>query len=236
MFDIFKKKKYRRFNLHTKIVINTTLLILIFGTLLVKLADPNISIGNALLQVIFARTAGFATVNLQTIRNSALIIIMIIMFIGGSPASIAGGVKTTTFYTIIRSIICFGKGKKHIIAHNREINQESILKSYVLVTLSFVFIIFMAFLIVCVEEGLHTNLAKNQLLFKEVFFESVSAFATCGTSLGITSSLSSISKCFIILLMYFGRLGPITFLSLLSKGNMADDEAIKYVDGEIIIG
>ncbi len=237
MFDVFKKRKYSRLNLHTKVVINATILILVVGTILIKVSDWNgISWGDSILQVIFARTAGFATINLASARNTILLILMVIMFIGGSPASIAGGVKTTTFYTIIRSIGCFGRGKKHIISHNREINQEAILKSYVLVTVSIVFIGLMSFLILFFEETLNTNLANHPNLFKEIIFEAVSAFATCGTTLGITSKLSSISKCFIIILMYFGRLGPITFISLLNKGNNSDEEAIRYVEGEIIIG
>ncbi len=238
IFEILKKKKYKRFNLHTKIVINTTLVILVMGTLITWLLDwRNMNFFDALLQVIFARTAGFYSVNLANLRNSTLIILMVIMFIGGSPTSIAGGVKTTTFYTIIHSITTFGRGKKHVIAHNREINQESILKSYVLVTAAFSLIAIVALIIFTIEENMNSKLfLTHQNLFKEVFFESVSAFATCGTSLGITASLSWPSKLVLIFLMYAGRLGPITFISLLNKGDANEEEEIGYVEENIIIG
>ncbi len=236
MFDVMKKRKFVRLNLHSKIVINTTILILIGGTLIVKLSDWNISLFDAFLQVVFARTAGFYSLNLATLRNSTIVILMIIMFVGGSPASIAGGVKTTTFYTIMRSIFCFGKGKKNIISHNREIKQESVLKSYVLVTLAFTFIMLMSLLIFFIEDNLQTDLSKHPYFFKEVLFEAVSAFATCGTSLGITNLFSIPSKIIIIVLMYFGRLGPITFISLLNKGYGSNDERIQYVKSDIIIG
>lgn len=233
MFDIFKKRKPSRWNLHTKIVLETTFFILIFATIMVKISDfNNISWSEALMQVIFARTAGFYSVNLPPLKISTLIIIMIVMFIGGSPASIAGGVKTTTLYTIVKSIFCFGKGKKHIISYNREINQDSILKSYVLVTLTICFIALMTFLVSITES----YLGNSSFKFIDLLFECVSAFATCGTTLNVTSSLCSLSKLFIILLMYFGRLGPITFLSLLNSGDNEDEEAIRYVEGDIIIG
>lgn len=236
MFEVIKKKKFKRFNLHTKIVIKTTLLILIFGTLLTKMTSWNsISWSDAFLQVVFARSAGFFSVNLISLRYSTLLIIMIIMFIGGSPASVAGGIKTTTFYTIFRSIFCFGKKKDHIIAYNREINKESILKSYVLVTVAFVLNVFMAILLILFEELFNPNLVNETSFFAKAFFEVISAFSTCGTSLGITSLLSIPSKLIIILLMYFGRLGPITFISLLNRGNH-DDESVKYVEEDIIIG
>ena len=201
--------------------------ILIAGTLLLKLSAYNeITWLDALLQIVFARTAGFYTHNLSALSYAPLIVLMLTMFIGGSPASIAGGVKTTTVYTIVRSVLCFGRGKSHLITHNREIDSDSILKSYVLVTISVIFIGLMTFLIVVFQPGLS---------LKAVAFEAVSAFATCGTSLGITSQFNIVSKIAIVLLMYFGRLGPITFISLLNKG-MQNDERVRYIEEKIIIG
>jgi trk system potassium uptake protein TrkH len=149
MFDILRKRKWKRLNVHSKIVIEMTGVILIAGTLLLKLSAYNeITWLDALLQIVFARTAGFYTHDLSALSYAPLIILMLTMFIGGSPASIAGGVKTTTVYTIVRSVLCFGRGKSHLITHNREIDSDSILKSYVLVTISIIFIGLMTFLIV----------------------------------------------------------------------------------------
>lgn len=227
MFDVLNKKKWKRLTVHSKIVIKMTIGIVVIGTLLLKLSAFNgISWFDAFLQIVFARTAGFFSVNLPLLPYTTLIILCVVMFIGGSPASIAGGVKTTTVYTIVKSVLCFGRGKSHLIAHNREIKSESILKSYVLVTISLIFIIIMVFLVSAIQP---------ELSLKDIVFEVFSAFATCGTTLGITTKLSTISKLLIILVMYFGRLGPITFISLLNKG-INSEERVKYIEEKIIIG
>lgn len=227
MFDLFNKKKWKRLTVHSKIVLKMTVGILLVGTLILKLSAYNeLSWADAFLQIVFARTAGFATVDLSILSYTPLIILCVVMFIGGSPASIAGGVKTTTIYTIIKSVLCFGRGKTHLIAHNREIESESILKSYVLVTISLIFIVVMIFAI---------SIVQPDLSLRDITFEAFSAFATCGTSLGITSQLYTLSKIFIIMLMYFGRLGPITFISLLNKG-INSEERVKYIEEKIIIG
>ncbi len=228
MFDIIEKRRYSKLNVHSKIVLKTTFLILLIGTLALKITNWNeISFADSLYQIIFARTAGFASIDLTTLKNTGILILCVVMFIGGSPASIAGGIKTTTVYTIIKSIICFGKGKKHLIAYKREIKNDSILKSYVLVTVAFLFICIMTLILSIIEPTLGV---------KELFFEVVSAFATCGTSLSLTPNLSSFAKLIIVVVMYFGRLGPITFVSLLTKGASNEEELIKYVEEKIIIG
>jgi trk system potassium uptake protein TrkH len=125
MFDVLRKRKWKRLSVHTKIVIEMTAIIILLGTILLKLSAYNqITRLDALLQIIFARTAGFYSRDLSTLSYAPLIILMLTMFIGGSPASIAGGIKTTTVYTIVRSVFCFGRGKAHLIAHNREIKNE----------------------------------------------------------------------------------------------------------------
>ncbi len=227
IFDVLKKRNWKRLSVHSKIVLEMTFVILVAGTILLKLSAYNeISWLDAFYQVVFARTAGFYSCDLSLLSHGSIIIIIVIMFIGASPASIGGGVKTTTIYTIVRSIFCFGRGKAHLIAHNREIKSDSILKSYVLVTVSLLFIGFMSFLLIMFQP---------ELSLKAVVYEIVSAFSTCGCTLGITSSLTTISKLIIILVMYFGRLGPITFISLLNRGIHAD-ERVRYIEENIIIG
>lgn len=228
IFDLLDKKKYKKLSIHSKIVLKTTIYIIVFGTLFVKLSDwSHLSWMDSFLQVVFARTAGFATINLATLGKTTILIISFIMFVGGSPVSIAGGVKTTTLYTIFKSIVGFGKGKKHIIAYNREITSDTVMKSYILVTVSLMFISLMCLLL---------SIFNPDLSLKSITFEAISAFATVGTSLGITPLLSSGSKCVIIILMYFGRLGPITFISLLNRGYSIKDSSIGYIEEKIIIG
>ena len=232
MFDILEKKKYKRLNTHSKIVIKSTILILIIGTVILKLTSSldDFTWGDAFMQVVFARTAGFYSYDLFKFigtSETSIVIICIIMFIGGSPGSIAGGVKTTTFYTISKYLSAFIRGKKHVISNNREIREDSILKSFILVTISFIFIVLMSFLVLCFDP---------KLTITQVLFEVVSGFATCGTTLGITPNLSEISKILVIITMYVGRLGPFTFISLLNSSSSNDGNKIGYIEEKIIIG
>lgn len=229
IFDVLEKRRIRKLSLHSKIVFKTTLLILVIGSILTKcMSWDNISWGDAILQTIFARTAGFYTVDLNTLRNASLLVIMFIMFIGGSPSSCAGGIKTTSLYTMVKAILSFAFGNKRTHAHYREISNNSIFKAFVLAVVAFSFVLIMATIICAIEVNIP---------LKDVLFESISAFATVGTTLGITPSLHSASKILLCVLMYFGRLGPITFISLLNRRALStSDDPVRYVEEKIIIG
>ena len=229
IFDVLQKRRFKKLSLHSKIVFKTTLFILVIGSLLTKfLSWDTISWSDAILQTIFARTAGFATIDMGTLRNASLIIIMFIMFVGGSPSSCAGGIKTTSLYTMVKAVLSFAFGNKRTHSHYREISNNSIFKAFVLTVIAFTFMMTMATIICAIEVDIP---------FKDVLFESVSAFATVGTTLGITPNLHSASKILLCVLMYFGRLGPITFISLLNRRVFSSsDDPVRYVEEQIIIG
>ncbi len=229
IFDVLQKRSLKKLSLHTKIVFKATFLILVIGSLLTKFTNwDTISWSDAILQTIFARTAGFYTVDMASLRNASLMILMFIMFIGGSPSSCAGGIKTTSLYTMVKAVLSFAFGNKRTHSHYREISNESIFKAFVLAVVAFAFVLIMSTIIMIIEVNIP---------FKDVLFESVSAFATVGTSLGITPELSWGSKLLLCVLMYFGRLGPITFISLLNRHAFAtSDDPVRYVEEKIIIG
>ena len=165
---------------------------------------------------------------MASLRNASLMILMFIMFIGGSPSSCAGGIKTTSLYTMVKAVLSFAFGNKRTHSHYREISNESIFKAFVLAVVACAFVLIMSTIIMIIEVNIP---------FKDVLFESVSAFATVGTSLGITPELSWGSKLLLCVLMYFGRLGPITFISLLNRHAFAtSDDPVRYVEEKIIIG
>lgn len=229
IFDILQKRSLKKLSLHTKIVLKTTFFILVFGSIFTKLTSwDTLSWSDAILTTVFARTAGFYTVDMPLLRNATIIILMFIMFIGGSPSSCAGGIKTTSLYTMIKAISSFALGNKRTHAYHREISNSSIFKAFVLTVVALAFVLIMT-TIICVLEPEFTML--------EILFESVSAFATVGTSLGITPHLQWGSKLLLCVLMYFGRLGPITFISLLNRRAFStSDDPVRYVEEKIIIG
>lgn len=234
LFDVFKKKKFSKLTIHSKIVIYTSIFLIFSGAILIKATNwENMEWHQALFISISSRTAGFATVNLgSTLSSAGIIIIIGLMFIGSSPASTGGGIKTTTFYTICKSIESFIKGKKTTIAHNRRIAQNSIIKSYILVIFGLALISIATFLVITAEQ-----IVGHSFTFEQLLFETFSAFGTVGLSLNVTSGLTSFSKIILCFVMFCGRLGPITIMNLWHRNITNDiEENIKYVEERIIIG
>lgn len=237
IYDVLRKKKWKLLSIHSKIVIKTTLFLIVFGTLIVKIFEQsNVTWLQAFFSSVAARTAGFAVVDFTTFTTSSLLIIMMLMFIGASPASTGGGVKTTTFFTITKYITSFSLGKAPVV-YNRHINNNSIIKAFILVVLSIVYIAIIIVLISFIERFNLGIVENNYQVFTKITFEVFSAFGTVGNSMGITANLHSLSKLLLAVTMFFGRLGPITILSSWNKHwNVDPMSKIKYVDERIIIG
>ena len=225
--DLFKVHSWKRFSVHTKIVLVTTLFLIVFGTAFFYLAMPSLTFMQALFQSITARTAGFATVDMASLSNPAYLVMIFLMIIGASPCSTGGGLKTTTFFVISLAIIYFAKGKTPR-AFSRSISRQTVFKAAVLVVFSLFYIFIIATSICFFEPSLG---------IKEIMFETVSAFGTVGLSMGITSSLSVGSKLLLCLTMFVGRLGPLTVINLLNHNTLVEaNDEIKYVEGKVIIG
>lgn len=233
IFDMLDKKKPSRYTIYTKIVLKTTFALLVIGTILIKLSSYELLTWHeALFTSVTTRTAGFATVDMSKLSSATLLLIMCLMFIGASPTSTGGGVKTTTIFIIINSIKSFIYGKKDIIVENRKISKNSLNKAHVLVIFALLFVIIITFLVALCE-----SICGSDMTIEQIAFESVSAFGTVGLSMGITSKLSSVSKIILCIAMFFGRLGPITMMSALHNISTRDEDShLKYVEENIIIG
>ncbi len=228
IFDIIKNKRFSKLKISTKIVVLVTPILIVVGAILIKLSMfSEITWLQAFFQSVSSRTAGFASLDMSTINTATYILIISLMFIGGSPCSTAGGIKTTTFAVTLISIFKLTVGKKPTI-FKRKISAQTIIKSFSLFTLSIIYILLATFCI---------SLFDSALSIKEILFEVVSAFGTVGFSMGITSGLSTVSKIIIILTMFFGRLGPLTIMSSMNKNWLNDDlQSVDYVEEKIIVG
>jgi len=220
--EIIIRHSFKKFSLHTKIVIIMTLTLLITGTLLIKLTE-DVSWMGAFFFSTSARTAGFATYSLGTFTNAGLFVIIILMFIGASPGSTGGGIKTTTVFTLFKSVYSAATNK-HCSAFKRKIPHDIVTKAF--------FIAFLAVSLICVDTFL-ISIIEPEFTFMQILFEVVSAFGTVGLSTGITPELSPWSKIILILTMFIGRLGPLTIATVWSTRRMSN---VTYSEETIIIG
>ncbi|MBC8527708.1 MAG: hypothetical protein H8D22_12805 [Candidatus Cloacimonetes bacterium] len=214
---LFKKKSFKFLSLHSKIVIIFTLFLIVSGAILIFLFEyqnqfQNLPLKNGLLASIFqsvtTRTAGFNTMNITNISFATALWIIVLMFIGASPGSTGGGVKTTTFAILILSVWSIIKGRNDVEIFNRSISQRVTKKVMALLAIS------MSILIILILVLL---LSEKEAAFEKIIFEAFSAFGTVGLSMGITADLTSIGKIVIILLMYLGRVGPLTIAFALGE-------------------
>jgi len=236
IFDLLAIKKHKRLSLHTKIVLLTTLILIVSGTLLLwLLSDMNFL--QAFFQSVSARTAGFATFKMDLLRGSpSLIIFIILMFFGASPCSTGGGIKTTTIFVIFASLISYATGKK-ASAFKRRIASSSIIKAFTLVTMALIFVFSISIVIIIIESNFGILINTKAHGMDEIIFEVFSAFCTVGNSTGITSSLNWSSKILLCIAMFAGRLGPLTIMNLWNRNTFVDNSnEVKYVEKTIIIG
>lgn len=218
----FRKNKKLKF--HTKVVLSITTILLLIGTFGFYLTENgNITLLEAFFQSVTARTAGFNTIDISSMQNASVILMLGLMFIGASPGSTGGGIKTTTVFTIFLSIFRIPTHRP-VQAFCRKISDDSILKAFIVATF--------AFLAVLIGSGIIFSLEGTKFSFEQILFECVSAFATVGLSMGVTTSLLSGSKIIIMILMFIGRLGPLT-IAFSWRRNIKN---IHYVEENILIG
>jgi len=238
ILDVINSKKVLRLNMHSKVVLITTGILIVTGTLfifIIEFNNPN-TLGNlgfggkflaALFQSIAARTAGFATLDLASMYESSAFLIIILMFIGASPASTGGGIKTTTLATLLITVKSFISGKDEIVAFERRISGLLITKAIGIFFIGISFVVLGTFALSITDPGF-------SLL--QCGFEIVSAIATVGSSIGGSPNLTTMGKIVVMLAMFIGRVGSLTiFVALLSKGSRKQPP-IRYPEGKIIIG
>lgn len=235
IIDVLSKRRWYKLQLHTKLVLIVTIIILVTGALGYKLffylSGDNITWLQAFFQSVTTRTAGFASIDQARVEacKPAYLLSVIQMFIGASPCSTGGGLKTTTFSVIIISILCFSKGQTPNV-FKRKINQQTINKVFILFVVEISYLA-LAILLACAFEP------KSPFSLESIAYEVISAFDTVGLSTGITSSLNVATKILIIITMFIGRLGPLTFISMwTSRTNLIMSRDVKFVEGKILIG
>ncbi|MFW5794759.1 MAG: TrkH family potassium uptake protein [Bacillota bacterium] len=231
--DFLEKKSWQKLTIYSKIVIKITIALIILGTVLIKALEyDNITWLEAIFQSVTTRTAGFSTVNISTFSYITLFVIIIFMFIGASPSSTGGGIKTTSIFVIFGSIYNFLRGKP-FVTHKRLIENENRIKAFVIMFLA-ISVTVTFFLIISLIEA--KNIAYDNKLIK-ILFESFSAFGTVGLSTGITTELFSSSKVLLSILMLIGRLGPITVFGVINKNWKQDTTGkIDYPRENILVG
>ncbi|MGE6755379.1 TrkH family potassium uptake protein [Rossellomorea sp. NPDC071047] len=228
-----KQRSKHHFSLFTKITTITFGILLIFGTLVIWLFEYDRffsgmawheSFFYSLFQSSSTRSGGLATMNVAEFSTPTLLVLSALMFIGASPSSVGGGIRTTTFALNILFLFHFARGNKTIKVFRREVHEQDIIKSLV-VTMVAVLMCFVSVVILTITED-------HSLI--EIIFEVASAFGTTGLSLGITSDLSSIGKSVIIALMFIGRVGILSFLFMI--GGKEKTTKYHYPKERVIIG
>ena len=238
VMDIFAKRKFKQFRVFTKISLMMTGVLLALGFIVFFASEGFKSPFNALFQSVTCRTAGFATTDQDGLSVLGKSFSCFLMFFGGNPLGTAGGVKTTTLYIIILAMVCYLTGRK-VTSFHRRYSNEVIVKAMSLVLLA-VTTIFVSFIAIYAFEKNNSNLTDLHLkstVPAALIYEVFSAFGTVGVSTGVTPHLTIGSKIVICILMFIGRLGPITFFQLLgSKMRFDDKSKHHYVEEDFLIG
>ena len=235
--DRLRGKRVRSvFSLHFKIVTSTTLILLVLGTVaffLIEFDNPNTLAGEsfgakALLagfQSVVMRTAGFNSIDIGAMETSSLFMAIALMFVGASPGSTGGGIKTTTARIMIVCTYAALRGKEEVNCYQRQIPLPRVLKALSVVVASALSVIIMTTCISISDPGLP---------FISILFEAVSAFATVGLSTGITADLSTLGQLFIVFTMYIGRVGILILMSALIGD--PSPSAIHYPEEDLLTG
>ena len=236
-----RKNKKISFSYHTKMVLCISSILIVFGFLIILFFEHgNVlsqqSLKNKFLlsffQSVTCRTAGFNSVDISLLTNSTLFFMIILMFVGASPGSCGGGVKTTTASVLVAMLSARFKNRDDVNIANRRI-PEDIISRAISITFFSVFIIITATILLMTFEQGGISHQQSRGMFLESFFEVISAFGTVGLSTGLTAELSSIGKGIIIATMFVGRLGPLTIALAIGK---KEKPRFKYAQEKILIG
>ena len=236
IYELIHVRTWKKYSLHTKIVLIVNNVLIVVGAIAFWLLEHHnpTTIGTLSLadqwlasffQSVSARTAGFNTIELSNLHVSTLFLISFLMFIGASPTSTGGGLKTTTFMILLTSTWCLLRGHKDVNLFHRRIDWELINRSYIIFTLMTMWIV-IAFLALLIIDGGRHDSAK-------ILFELISSFGTVGLGVGITADWDILGKIVLITTMFIGRVGIITFvLSFMDqKSNL-----VRYPAENLMIG
>ncbi|MCY9665151.1 TrkH family potassium uptake protein [Paenibacillus alginolyticus] len=235
MSDLMDFKIKKRLSLHSKVVLSMTGFLIVFGAIIIFIFEytnirtmGSLDLGGKILasffQSVAPRTAGPNTVDIGALRQASQFFIVILMFIGASPGSTGGGIKTTTFTILISAIVTMIRGKEDIVIFRYRLAKDRILKAITLTMMALFLVIIVTMLLSTTEDA--------QLL--KILFEVTSAFGTVGLTMGLTPELTTFGKILISLTMFAGRLGPITLAYALQPKQ--EKELYRHPEGKITIG
>jgi trk system potassium uptake protein TrkH len=215
------------------IMAGAALFYLFEAELILKGAPWQTQLLDSFFQSITSRTAGFATVDIGSLANTTILVMMILMFIGASPGSTGGGIKTTSFTLLLLMIWNRMKGSRHVNVMNRQVPREILGRTITIIFASAFSICLITSALLFVSSEGEIQPEQSRHLFVEYLFETVSAFGTVGLSMGVTPKLTDIQKLAIVLMMFAGRVGPLTLaFSWYAEGK----REIKYAEESVMVG
>ncbi|WP_082053223.1 TrkH family potassium uptake protein [Gordoniibacillus kamchatkensis] len=227
--------KCRKLSLHSKVVLSMTAFLIVAGALVIfifEYSNPrtmgplplHAKILSALFQSVTPRTAGANTLDIGGMRQATQFFTIILMFIGASPGSTGGGIKTTTFTTLVGAMVAMIRGKEDIVLFRHRLGQNRILKAITMTMIALVLVVFVSMVLSTTEP--------HQFLM--ILFETTSAFGTVGLTMGLTPDLTTFGRIMIVLMMFAGRLGPLTLAYALQP--KPEKDLYRFPEGKITIG
>lgn len=235
ILDLLHKRSFRKLSLHSKIALLMSLILIILGPLIILVSEYNnpatigkLPFGDKLwasyFQGVVTRTAGFNTIDIGAMNLSSLVFMMALMFIGASPGSTGGGIKVTTFAIIIFAFWAVVTNRDDVNIFKRRISWDLVNKSLSIVVAGVFFIFLIFFLLTFTENA---DMSK-------ILFETISAFGTVGLSANFSPELSPFGRVLITIMMFIGRLGPLTMAFALL--NNRKEAKVRYAEEKILIG
>lgn len=233
--DLYNRRGFNRLSAHSRLVLQFTLFLIIVPALIIGVMEWNGALSpydttgkvlGAIFTSVTARTAGFNTIPTINLGHPVMAMLIVLMFIGASPASTGGGIKTTTFAVICLFVVSVVRGNVDVTFADRRIPQRVVNKSIAIAFVAVVVIFAATFVIASFDDR----------PFSSILFEAVSAFGTVGLSRGITSSLATGSKIMVIVTMFTGRVGVLTFALALSSRKPPRPPSVRFPEGQIIVG
>lgn len=236
--DIFKSiREHKKLMLYTRMVLVISGILIIAGTFVFAIAEwnnpqtmENASVGGKILRAAFmsitCRTAGYATMPLRGLSGSSKVFSILLMFIGGSSGSCAGGIKTVTMGIVLVSVFQIIKGNKDVNIHKHRIDHGVVINAFALFIIAGLVVLTGSFILSLTENA----------EFIDIAFEAFSAFGTVGLTAGVTPVLSGVGQLLIMALMFFGRVGIVTITYAILMGINSEKTEIRYPKANIIIG
>lgn len=235
--ELISTKNLRRLSLHSKVVLTATAMLLIVGAILFFIFESNnpgtmgpMSFKGKILSSIFAsitpRTAGYNSISTTDMTVAGKFLTVILMFIGASPGSTGGGIKTTTAFLLFMTVVAVIHGREDTEMYKKRIHKSLVYRAMAITIISFLLVTMVTMILSITQKG----------NFIDFLYEATSAFGTVGLTLGLTPSLTPVGKLAVLITMYAGRVGPLTLMLAFSRREGASGSAIKYPEDKILVG